>query len=199
VRRARLIPWIPVLFLVAAACGDGDTVPVPDREGAVKTTARVRAERRAYDGAPPTAPHESFAIKCEACHDARGRAVDGVGFAPASPHAGTRFAGGTQRCTQCHVFVQTDELFVASDYVGLSQDLLAGDRATPGAPPRIPHRILMRENCSACHDGPGAREEIRTSHPERWRCRQCHVPATTTDGFATEPGTSEPPTEEDMS
>ena len=72
----------------------------------------------------------------------------------------------------------TDALFVASGYEGLAQDLVAGDRATPGAPPRIPHRVLMRENCVACHDGPGAREEVRTTHPERWRCRQCHVPVT---------------------
>jgi cytochrome c-type protein NapB len=37
----------------------------------------------------------------------------------------------------------------------------------------------MRENCAACHSGPGARAEIITTHPERVRCRQCHVPVTT--------------------
>jgi cytochrome c-type protein NapB len=41
----------------------------------------------------------------------------------------------------------------------------------------------MRENCAACHTGPAAREEIRTSHPERTRCRQCHVPVTTREIF----------------
>jgi predicted CXXCH cytochrome family protein len=41
----------------------------------------------------------------------------------------------------------------------------------------------MRENCAACHVGPGAREEIITTHPERTRCRQCHVPVTTRDGI----------------
>ena len=61
--------------------------------------------------------------------------------------------------------------------------LIAGDRATAGAPPRIPHRLLMRENCVACHDGPAAREEIRTDHPERDRCRQCHVPVETRSTF----------------
>jgi predicted CXXCH cytochrome family protein len=79
-------------------------------------------------------------------------------------------------------------MFVASEYEGLAQDLTAGDRATPGAPPRIPHRTLMRENCVACHDGPGAREEARTSHPERWRCRQCHVPVTERAEFDSELG-----------
>jgi cytochrome c-type protein NapB len=109
--------------------------------------------------------------------------VAGVGFAPASPHEGTSKAGATARCRQCHVFATGNDLFVASDFVGLGQDLAAGGRATPGAPPTIPHRTLMRENCVACHDGPGAREEVRTSHPELWRCRQCHVPVTTRDRF----------------
>lgn len=165
-----------VALLAVAGCGDGDTVPVPGREGAVKSSARVRAERRAYDGAPPTVPHPDFGSDCSACHDARGQSVTGVGFAPASPHRGTDRAGATIRCRQCHVFATTDETFVASGFVGLKQDLRSGARATPGAPPTIPHRTLMRENCVACHSGPAAREEIRTSHPERWRCRQCHVP-----------------------
>ncbi len=77
---------------------------------------------------------------------------------------------------------------MASGFEGLAQDLTAGDRATAGAPPRIPHRMLMRENCVACHDGPGAREEVRTSHPERWRCRQCHVPVAGGTEFESELG-----------
>jgi len=155
--------------LVAAACTDTGKVAVPDREGAVKSTASVRAERRAYDGAPPTIPHESFGAACMGCHDERGQAVRDVGFAPASPHDNTSKAGGTVRCRQCHVFRTTDDLFVASEYEGLPQDLAAGDRATAGAPPRIPHRILMRENCVALPpvprtgDGhPGVREFSRS-------------------------------------
>jgi nitrate reductase cytochrome c-type subunit len=172
-----------VVALVAAGCSDPGKVPVPDREGAVKSTAGVRAERRAYDGAPPTVPHENFGASCMGCHDERGQSVTGVGFAPASPHDDTSKAGGTTRCRQCHVFVTTDDVFVVSEYEGIPQDLTAGDRATAGAPPRIPHRILMRENCVACHDGPGAREEARTTHPERTRCRQCHVPVTENQAF----------------
>jgi len=179
--RARLIPWLCCAAAIAG-CGQ-ETVPVPGREPAVKSAAAVRAGRRAYDGAPPTIPHESFGINCTACHDAQGQSVAGVGFAPASPHEGTDVAGRTMRCNQCHVFVTTTDLFVVSDFVGLAQDLRAGARATPGAPPTIPHGILMRENCIACHDGPDAREEIRTSHPERQRCRQCHVPVTSRERF----------------
>jgi cytochrome c-type protein NapB len=161
---------------------------VPDQDGAVKSATHVRAERRAYDGAPPTIPHESFGARCAACHNARGQSVSGVGFAPASPHDDTERAGGTTRCRQCHVFVTTGGQFVASEYEPLEQDLRYGGRATPGAPPTMPHRTLMRENCVACHDGPGAREEVRTTHPERWRCRQCHVPVTERETFGSELG-----------
>ena len=157
-------------------------MPVPGREGAVKSAASVRAERRAYDGAPPTIPHAAFGA-CTACHDERGQSVEGVGFAPASPHGDGPEAGGTTRCNQCHVFVTGEDEFVQSEFIGLEQNLEPGGRATPGAPPTIPHRLLMRENCIACHSGPGAREEIRTSHPERTRCRQCHVPVTTREEF----------------
>ncbi len=167
-------------------CGDGAWVEVPGVDGALKSSAEVRGARRLYDGAPPTIPHMDFGADCAACHDSRGISVEGIGFAPPSPHGGTPEAGSTIRCRQCHVFVRTDELFVESTFDGLPQGLRLGGRPYPGAPPTIPHRILMRENCVACHTGPAAREEIRTSHPERVRCRQCHVPVTTREVFAAE-------------
>jgi len=73
------------------------------------------------------------------------------------------------------VFVNQIGVFVANEFVGLQQDMRTGGRLNPISPPTIPHRVLMRENCVACHSGPAAREEIRTTHPERTRCRQCHV------------------------
>lgn len=189
--RARLTRLVlagaAALAMAVSGCGD-DTVPVPGRDDAVKSSAQVRATRRAYDGAPPTIPHESFGMRCVACHNMQGRFVPGVGFAPASPHEGTSKAGAAIRCRQCHVFVASQGLFVTSEFVGLQQDLRSGARATPSAPPTIPHRLIMRENCVTCHAGPGAREEIRTSHPERWRCRQCHVPVTTQGTFETAMG-----------
>jgi cytochrome c-type protein NapB len=42
-------------------------------------------------------------------------------------------------------------------------------------PPPIPHDLQFRENCLACHGGPAAVAAIRTSHPERVNCRQCHL------------------------
>jgi cytochrome c-type protein NapB len=181
--------------LVWAACSSPDTVAVPDHGSGRKSSAEVRADRRAYDGAPPVIPHASYGAECANCHNERGRSVSGVGFAPASPHDHTPFVDGTVRCRQCHVFRTTETEFVASDFSGLSQALSAGDRATPGAPPRIPHRILMREHCLACHDGPGAREAIRTTHPERARCRQCHVPIETLSEFRSEADPVDPDVE----
>ncbi len=186
--RTCLTSWILAgAGFITTGCG-GDTVPVPGREDAVKSAAHVRATRRAYDGAPPTIPHAPFGNSCDACHNSQGQSVSGVGFAPASPHEGTDKAGATVRCRQCHVFAAAEGVFVPSEFVGLRQDMGAGARATPGAPPTIPHRTLMRESCLACHDGPGAREEVRTSHPERWRCRQCHVPVTTREQFESRMG-----------
>lgn len=173
---------LAAVALLTVGCGQR-WVEVPEVDGAVKSTASVRAARRAYDGAPPTIPHDDFGAACSACHDAQGISVEGVGYAPANPHAATPEIGQTARCRQCHVFVIEDELFVASNFEGLQQDLRPGGRLNSIAPPTIPHRTLMRGNCVACHIGPGAREEIVTSHPERARCRQCHVPVTTRATF----------------
>jgi cytochrome c-type protein NapB len=172
-------------LLGLSACGQSDWVEVPGFDGAVKSSGEVRAARRLYDGAPPIIPHDPFGASCSSCHDAYGAAVKGVGFAPASPHDDTDKADVTVRCRQCHVFATADGLFAQSEFVGLQQDLRLGGRLYDGAPPTIPHKILMRENCLACHAGPGARAEILTTHPERDRCRQCHVPVATRDGVLT--------------
>ena len=183
VTACRHAAFLSLTLLVLVACGGGDGVPVPDHEGAVKTAALERAERRAYDGAPPVIPHENFSITCTECHNLEGVAVEGTGFSPPSPHEVTRGMSAISRCRQCHVFRETETLFVDNSFVGLRQDLRRGRRLYDGAPPVIPHKILMRENCRACHAGPAAREEIRTSHPERARCRQCHVEQTTNAVF----------------
>lgn len=173
---ARLLPLLFCSLL--AACGserqDGSKVAVPDRPGVTKTSAQDRALRRAYDGAPPVIPHHDIKADCLACHR-DGMAVPDIGYAPPVPHAGVEKPGAMSRCPQCHVFQKTDEVFVASVFTGLKQDLRAGKRLNDLAPPVIPHQTLLRENCITCHSGPAAREEIRCSHPERSRCPQCHA------------------------
>lgn len=183
------LPLLSVLLLAAflgAGCdgGDGSSVPVAGREGARKTSATGRAGRRAYDGAPPVVPHGAMGMDCIACHNERGMHVDGVGFAPPSPHEATAGLSSISNCEQCHVQKLTDEVFVASAFVGMPQDLRSGSRAYEGAPPVMPHGVLMRENCAACHSGPAAREEIRTSHPERANCLQCHPVSGDSSAFA---------------
>ena len=165
--------------VLASGCGDedGTGVAVPDRPGAVKTAAVDRALRRSYDGAPPVTPHPTsggFAGECANCHDAEGMAIEGLGFAPPSPH-GLTPGMGVARCQQCHVEQRTEELFRATSFAGFPQDLRSGERQHEEAPPVMPHRLFMREQCAACHSGPAAREEIRTDHPERLNCLQCHA------------------------
>ena len=184
------------LLLAACASPPADKVDVPGIDGAVKTAALQRAERRAFDGAPPVIPHENFGMTCIQCHDLQGMEVDGVGFAPPSPHASPRSlaSGGTavgmgafSHCRQCHAFSIAADEFKGNTFAGLRQDLRQGARLNPFAPPTLPHSTFMRENCIACHSGPAAREEVRTDHPERPHCRQCHVPVRTRATFTRSP------------
>lgn len=155
---------------VSAACGGTDP-----RAAEARSTAE-RAASRAYDGAPPTIPHDASIGACVTCHDADGTSIEGIGVAPASPHGQNAADGALRRCRQCHAPQTGKTLLVASRFSGLPQGPWKGSRATPGAPPRIPHSLQLRGECLTCHAGPGARTELRTSHPERIRCRQCHVP-----------------------
>lgn len=178
---------IPSVWLAAAiiaaisltACdrssSPSEKTAVPGVPGAVKTVALERAKRRAFDGAPPVIPHQNFNITCVSCHNLRGTEVPPFGFAPPMPHEKTPGMSTASRCRQCHVFRQTEAVFVANTFKGLPQNLRHGQRLNPLAPPVIPHRVFMRENCAACHTGPAAREEVRCDHPQRLRCRQCHL------------------------
>lgn len=67
-----------------------------------------------------------------------------------------------------------DATFAANLFDGLdSPD--HGARAWSIAPPQIPHRTLMRERCESCH-GVGGRDAMRSTHPDRQSCTQCHAP-----------------------
>lgn len=139
------------------------------------TPFAARASRRAYEGAPPVMPHQRFPSPCLACHGERRVEVAGLGLAPPSPHGQTPGMAAA-RCDQCHVARTADGLYRRTRFAGLDPGWSGpAHRLYPGAPPVVPHRILMREDCLACHAGPAARPEIRTTHPERVRCLQCHA------------------------
>lgn len=174
-----------VLLLIASSLGCSSAAPEP--LAVTPTASAVRAERRLYDGAPPVIPHAPLNIKCIQCHTDTGKEAPPLGFAPANPHAKTEGLSSTSNCQQCHVFRRQEAVFAESDFAGLKQQFAKADRLYPGAPPVIPHRVFMRENCASCHSGPIARPEIRCSHPQRANCRQCHVPVV---AASTEPALS---------
>lgn len=139
-------------------------------------------QHRAYPGAPPFIPHPvendmntTFGA-CNSCHEKGGYVPKLQAFAPQTPHA------DFSNCRQCHVPQSTESLFVETTWQTMTPPLL-GRAALPGGPPPIPHTLHMRENCSACHAGPAAPVEIRTSHPERVSCRQCHMETATDTPF----------------
>jgi len=126
-------------------------------------------DNRLYDGAPPTVPHSTEGRSdCLTCH-ADGDALEDGKRAAVTPHP------ELEHCIQCHVPQQGVAPLVAVDYTGASYP--NGPRAHAEAPPMIPHPLTLRENCVACHGPDGTDETIRTTHPERIRCQQCHVPA----------------------
>lgn len=137
-------------------------------------TLAARAERRAYDGAPPRIPHtidERSTSSCIACH--------GEGLVIADRVAPRMSHPVYQNCTQCHVpldkpMLERSASPADNDFVGRSPQ--PGFRYLPGAPPVMPHPRAMHETCASCHGvlGPPG---LRTTHPERQSCEQCHAPA----------------------
>lgn len=176
-------PFLPLALFAALGCAPARDGAVAAGASAPRASATLRAARRAFDGAPPVIPHTSHGGACVSCHTRDGLEIGGLGFAPASPHDTTPGMGATARCEQCHVYQTTLGVFVDNGFVGLRQDLRRGARLNPLAPPVLPHQTLLRENCASCHTGPAARQEIKTPHPERTRCQQCHVPVNVTTEF----------------
>mgnify|MGYP002640826041 CR=1 FL=1 len=156
----------------------------PSRDEVLQAVAE-RAERRAYDGAPPVVPHpiqQRGGLACMACHG-KG-AVLGEGddrrVASAMSH---RFLAN---CVQCHV-EQVSARWGPSDwppegnntFVGLASPT-RGPRANPNAPPQTPHAAHMRSACGSCH-GPTGRRGLQTSHFDRQSCTQCHTSSAVAD------------------
>lgn len=133
----------------------------------------TRAQRRVFDGAPPMVPHvidEQSAAACLACHASgirvQGRTATVMSHEPLAS------------CTQCHAPTLPrfwgQQSTAANSFVGRTSSG-SGERAWQGAPPTIPHSLHMREDCASCH-GVAGLEGIRTSHPDRHSCTQCHAP-----------------------
>ncbi|MBL8815099.1 MAG: hypothetical protein JNL58_03635 [Planctomyces sp.] len=135
-----------------------------------------RSQNRAFNGAPPTVPHpidQQSDVSCIACH--RNGAVTSSLLIPKMSH--TMMAN----CTQCHVESEPRHLpsvvFRENLFTGLPAPT-GGPRAFPGAPPQMPHTTWMRSDCMSCH-GYSGRHGIRTTHPWRSNCLQCHTPSAT--------------------
>jgi nitrate reductase (cytochrome), electron transfer subunit len=153
--------------------------PVLQDDGDRAAARTRRASRRAYDGAPPTIPHaidQAGTPPCLTCHE-HGVAI-GALRSPKMSHA--RHDG----CVQCHVVEQAPMPGPVppppeTTFVGLRRAGV-GDRAWPGAPPTIPHPTAMRDRCDSCH-GPHGLVGIKTTHPWRSSCTQCHAPSAVLD------------------
>lgn len=175
-----------------------DPKAVGRRAAHPRTLATFRT-LRPYPGAPPRIPHgltaeELRTTGCKTCHERGGYSQRFRTYVPVTPHP------ELEACLQCHA---TDASVVGISLPGRDPDAVcrqchapgrppaavrqldwrtaAWPRVTPststGAPPPIPHGLQLRGRCLVCHAGPAAVAEIRTTHPERTNCRQCHVSA----------------------
>jgi cytochrome c-type protein NapB len=176
-----------------AAALDGN----PRAEARQRSLAFYR-RLRAFPGAPPRIPHGLTAdeyrnTRCTICHERGGYAARFGAYAPMTPHpdypeclqchvpeamsVGVPLPGQPNQlvCRQCHVDPdRPPTTLVSLDWVPLPWPA-TGQAALPGGPPVIPHDLQQRGDCLACHAGPAAVRELRTDHPDRTNCRQCHV------------------------
>lgn len=207
--------WEPEIASEAGAfrLGAEDLAVAPDFEVARPAHPRTldfSRRLRAYPGAPPRIPHgltreEYERTSCNVCHERGGWVARFGTYAPVTPHpeqvtclqchlpqeglVGRALPEpGSLVCMQCHVdpdrrpatFVEIDWRPAAWPPTEL--------HAMAGSPHLVPHEVESRSNCLACHGGPGAVAELRTDHPERMNCRQCHVPAGDSGDVAFERG-----------
>jgi cytochrome c-type protein NapB len=166
---------------------------------------------RAYPGAPPRIPHgltpaEFRTSACNTCHQRGGYSQRFAAYVPVTPHpervmclqchvGEDEFTGTSRpssdpnsRCPQCHgsggeprAYANTTLDWRTNAWPQLPR------RTRDGSPPLIPHDLESRGNCLPCHAGPAAVAEIRTMHPERADCRQCHVAPEIEGGEFTRP------------
>ncbi|TWT84650.1 Nitrate reductase cytochrome c-type subunit (NapB) [Planctomycetes bacterium CA13] len=149
-------------------------------EAEKEASSKLRASRRAFNGAPPVIPHPVEKTTDAACYACHSNGVKMAGLkASVMSH---QFLGN---CMQCHAPMapapfQNVDANVETNFVGLPAPR-QGKRAYQGAPPTIPHSQWMRENCSACHGGPHGWAGMESTHPWRTNCTQCHAPSAVLD------------------
>jgi cytochrome c-type protein NapB len=166
---------------------------------------------RAYPGAPPRVPHgltpEEFRTgACKTCHERGGYSQRFAAYVPMTPHPEMGFclqchvgddavtgishpsSDPNARCRQCHTASGPPRPEIDAALTWRITGWPRLPRLTPGRdPPAIPHELQTRGNCLACHAGPAAVAEIRTTHSEWADCRQCHVAADAEAGMFTRP------------
>lgn len=132
-----------------------------------------REDLRLFYTAPPVIPHEvddEVGDTCMMCHADVAELGDRVSVP--TPHP--QFTN----CLQCHLTSHSHDgqeaAPIDSSWVGLEEPE-DGVRITETAPPTIPHRLFLRDNCLSCHHPQHPRVEQRCDHPQRTNCRQCHI------------------------
>jgi cytochrome c-type protein NapB len=167
------------------------------RRSAHPRTLATYRSLRAYPGAPPRIPHgltpdEFQTGGCNTCHERGGFSQRFGAYVPITPHPemgaclqchvgdGELMAialpttDPSARCRQCHTPGAGRWTEATLNWKALAWPQVATH--TPGRdPPPIPHPLDFRGNCLACHAAPAGVAEIRTAHPERANCRQCHL------------------------
>lgn len=148
---------------------------VVDKFNARVRAIELRAQLRAFEGAPPVVPHPTTDMNVQTC-----RACHGQGLRAGDKTARMTAHAYLTNCTQCHVEAQNsflaDQPMPANSFVGYRSSGYGGTRAWAGAPPVMPHPVFMRTNCVACH-GEFGYDGWRPDHLSRTNCFQCHAPA----------------------
>jgi len=135
----------------------------------------TRASRRAFFSAPPVIPHTigNTDQECLSCHGNK-RTFRGV-MSTLTPHPYLK------NCMQCHVkgvapsYIPKGDQLVDTSFVGLAKQSRL-PRAHHLAPPVIPHRLYLHDNCNSCHSKRRPSDSgISGPHPNRVNCMQCHV------------------------
>lgn len=172
--------------------------PGADRQrSAIPRTRHRYRVLRAYPGAPPSIPHgftgdEFRTGACNTCHERGGYSPRFNAYVPLTPHphmgaclqchVGNDELTGVSLpntdpntiCRQCHPPNAVRRVQTTLDWVPMPWPRLS-PKTPDRPPPPIPHDLQFRGNCLACHSGPAALTDVRTTHPERANCRQCHV------------------------